>query len=101
MAEGCSCLPMALKSSIFHHEVFVYPLSRNQLAACNVHDLGFSRLYLERKGFDSVSVEQDYLEINESLTKTTSDYCESKNFMQGYFPKFFFGYFCKCMLLSA
>ena len=48
-----------------------------------------------------VLCKQDYLKINESLPKTTSDYCESKNFMQGYFPNLFFGYFCKCMLLST
>lgn len=62
---------------------------RNQLAACNVHDLGFSRLYLKKKGFDSVSVVQDYLEINESLTKTTSGYCESKNLYKGISQTFF------------
>ena len=76
---------------------------RNQLAACNVRDLGFSHLYLEKKkGFDSVSVVQDYLEINENLTKTTSDYCESKNFMQGYFPNFFSVTFANvCCLIST
>lgn len=74
---------------------------RNQLAACNVHDLGFSRLYLKKKGFDSVSVVQDYLEINESLTKTTSQVTVNPKIYTRVFPKLFFGYFCKCMLLDT
>ena len=75
---------------------------RNQLAACNVHDLGFSRLCLEKKDLIQWVLCKIILRSTKAWLKLlVITVLWIQKFYARVFPKLFFGYFCKCMLLST